>query len=198
MRGAVGCYQSVGAEVGVVYNTHEAHITAKCPYIAVVPVLDGEGLVHPVPDEAALQLVVFINQIPVILEVSHAVAHGMSIFAHNHRTLVALVDMAAKRPYTCIHGTVDVTLCIIAAAFVLHGACCVCLFCIVIECLEVFAIARFISHRPCDDGGAVTVAGYHAAHALHERQFPIGIVGEGFVFVEHHSMAFDVGFVHHI
>ena len=122
VRSAVGSYQTVGAEVGVVDDAYKSHVSTESPDVAVILIFDSECLVYPVPDEAALQLVVLINQIPVILEVSYTVAHGMSIFAHNHRTLVALIDMAAQRPDACIHRAVYVTLGIITATLILYRA----------------------------------------------------------------------------
>ena len=54
MQGAVGCHQTVGAEVGIVDDAHEAHVASKGPDVSSGFILDGKGLVHPIPDEAAL------------------------------------------------------------------------------------------------------------------------------------------------
>ena len=59
-------------------------------------------------------------------------------------------------------------------------------------------IAGLIAHRPGDDSCAVTVACNHTAHALHERKFPIRIIGQRAILVILHTVAFDVGFIHHI
>ena len=54
VRGAVGSNQAVGTEVGVVDDTYKSHVAAKSPDVALVLVLDGKRLVHPVPNETAL------------------------------------------------------------------------------------------------------------------------------------------------
>ena len=108
--GAVGSNQAVGTEVGVVDDAYKSHVAAKSPDVALVLVLDGKRLVHPVPNETALQLVVLVNQVPVVLEVSYTVAHGMCILAKNHGACVALVHVLAQPPDACVHGAVDVAL----------------------------------------------------------------------------------------
>ena len=198
VRGAVGSNQAVGTEVGVVDDAYKSHVAAKSPDVALVLVLDGKRLVHPVPNETALQLVVLVNQVPVVLEVTYTVTHGMGIFAENHGAGITLVHVLAQPPDACVHGAIDVALRVVTTPFVLYGTGGVYLLGIVIQSFEVLAVARLVAHRPGDDGGVVAVACNHAAHALHERHLPVGIVGKGLILVEHHAMALDVGFVYHI
>lgn len=77
-------------------------------------VLDGKRLVHPVPNETALQLVVLVNQVPVVLEVTYTVTHGMGIFAENHGAGITLVHVLAQPPDACVHGAIDVALGVVA------------------------------------------------------------------------------------
>ena len=198
VRGAVGSNQAVGTEVGVVDDTYKSHVAAKSPDVALVLVLDGKRLVYPVPNETALQLVVLINQVPVVLEVSCAVTHGMGIFAENHGAGITLVHVLAQPPDACVHGAIDVALRVVTTPFVLYGTGGGYLLGIVIQSFEVLAVARLVAHGPSHDGGVVTVARNHTAHPLHERHLPVGVVGKGLIFVEHHAMALDVGFVYHI
>ena len=198
VRGAVGSNQAVGTEVGVVDDAYKSHVAAKSPDVALVLVLDGKRLVYPVPNETALQLVVLINQVPVVLEVSCAVTHGMGIFAENHGAGITLVHVLAQPPDACVHGAIDVALRVVTTPFVLYGTGGGYLLGIVIQSFEVLAVARLVAHGPSHDGGVVTVARNHTAHPLHERHLPVGVVGKGLIFVEHHAMALDVGFVYHI
>ena len=54
MERTVGGYQSVGTEVRVVDDAYKAHVASECPDITVVFIFDGECLVYPVPNKAAL------------------------------------------------------------------------------------------------------------------------------------------------
>ena len=198
MGRTVSSQQAVGAEVGVVHHAYKAHVASVGPDVVALLVMGGKGLVYPVPDEAALQLVVAVDEVPVVLQIAYAVAHGVGILAEDEGTRVALVHMAAQGPDAGIHGAVNVALGIVATPFVLHGTGGVGGMGQVIEGLEMTAITALVAHAPGDDGGEVAVACYHAFHALAEGQLPLRLVGQrtpGMVF---HAVTLDVGFVHQV
>ena len=198
MERAVGCYKSVGTEVGIVYYAYKSHIATISPVFVSLVIGLGDGLVYPVPDETTLQLVVFVNQIPVILEVTLAVTHGMGVFAENQRTLITLVDMAAQRPDTGIHRTVDIRLGVVTAALILNRTGRIYRLAHVIEFLETLAISALVTHRPDDDGGMVAVALNHAVHAVVESRIPVFSVCQLLIFCIQDTMTLDVRLAHHV
>ena len=198
MQRAVGCYKSVGTEVGIVYYAYESHIATISPVFVSLVIGLGDGLVYPVPDETTLQLVVFVNQIPVILEITLAVTHGMGVFAENQRTLITLVDMAAQRPDAGIHRTVDIRLGVVTAALILYRTGWIHHLAHIVEFLETLAISALVTHRPDDDGGMVAVALDHAVHAVVESRIPVFSVCQLLVFSIQDTMTLDVRLAHHV
>ena len=74
----VGIYHAVDAEVSVGRSAVFTIVAAVCPVFASVGGLGGKSLVYPVPDATALQDRIFFDEIPVFLEVSETVSHGMA------------------------------------------------------------------------------------------------------------------------
>ena len=198
MQRAVGCYKSVGTEVGIVYYAYESHIATISPVFVSLVIGLGDGLVYPVPDETTLQLVVFVNQIPVILEITLAVTHGMGVFAENQRTLITLVDMAAQRPDAGIHRTVDIRLGVVTAALILYRTGWIHRLAHIVEFLETLAISALVTHRPDDDGGMVAVALDHAVHAVVESRIPVFSVCQLLIFSIQDTMTLDVCLAYHV
>ena len=107
---------------GVVDDAYKSHVAAKSPDVALVLVLDGKRLVHPVPNETALQLVVLVNQVPVVLEVTYTVTHGMGIFAKNEGTRHLLISgILLQIGRGRVHRAVDVRIPLQQCAFILDG-----------------------------------------------------------------------------
>ena len=75
VRGAVRPYKPVAAEVAVTRRPDRTVITSVGLVIFAILVCLKHPLVNPVPDESALKNAVFLNDIPVVLEVSGAVPH---------------------------------------------------------------------------------------------------------------------------
>lgn len=71
---AVGVYHAVDAEIAVGGRAVLAIIAAIGPVFTVVVCLGGKALVYPVPDTAALEDRIFLDDVPVVLEVAEAVA----------------------------------------------------------------------------------------------------------------------------
>ncbi|MPM68503.1 hypothetical protein SDC9_115436 [bioreactor metagenome] len=143
-------------------------------------------------------MVVLINQVPIVPQVPNAVSHGVCIFTQYQRTGVALIYMTLKCPDTSIHRAVDIGFRIITPTFVLHRPGWVIGFGPVINGFEMLAIPRFIPKRPGNNGCEIAIAEHHPTHTLHKWRFPVGIVCQGFIFVVHHAVAFDIGFIHQV
>ena len=75
-------------------------------------------LVTFVPDEATLVLGVLAHQVPILLEATLRVAHGVGIFALNEGLGVfRILGIVFAAGIVHVHGTVDVGLAVVAAAF---------------------------------------------------------------------------------
>src|SRR3954469_18338804 len=77
MRSATRQHQSVGVEVVVVRFV--AEIAAIGPEILTVGSLLSYPLIDPIPDKPAVRPRLSLKHIPVLLEISGAVAHGMRV-----------------------------------------------------------------------------------------------------------------------
>ena len=111
MRRAVRCHQSVDAERPVVRLVAEvATIKESPPYgprggfitmrqNTCVPLggrKGGQSLVHPVPDGGTGDAAVVIDDVPVLLQITHRVTHGVGIFAGNERLLRFLLSLGLQ------------------------------------------------------------------------------------------------------
>ena len=65
-------------------------------------------MIAPVPDEAAGEPVVFVDELLVILYISGAVAHGMDVFALDERLIQALFHIGNDGFAGLVHMAVDV------------------------------------------------------------------------------------------
>ena len=81
VRAAIREDQAVDAEVTVVDRVTE--VAAIRPVCHPIFIHFGKALVDPVPDEATLQAMIALDGLPVFFQVADAVAHGMSVFAHD-------------------------------------------------------------------------------------------------------------------
>ena len=77
---AVGCDQPVDAEVAVVELFARVAAVEETG-LAVLRLVGADGVVAPLPDEAAHEVVVGVDEVPVILQVAGAVAHSVAVFA---------------------------------------------------------------------------------------------------------------------
>ena len=90
---AVGCQKPVEAEGAIVGLVTE--VATVCPeLVRLQRQLGGwsqwtsiyglcDALIHPIPDGCSADAGIVVDDIPILLEVAHRVAHGMSIFAHH-------------------------------------------------------------------------------------------------------------------
>lgn len=75
---AVGIYHAVDAEITVRGSAVLAIVAAISPVFTAIVSLGGKALVYPIPDTATLEDGIFFDDVPILLEVAEAVAHGMA------------------------------------------------------------------------------------------------------------------------
>ncbi len=85
MRITGGVEETIGAEAGIAGGAYIAHIAAIGPEAAACGIPFFKCLIGEVPDEATLQLPVLIDQVPVSLQVTTAIAHHMRILTEDIR-----------------------------------------------------------------------------------------------------------------
>ena len=83
MRSAIGKDQPVNAKLPIVDLI--AKVAAVRPVRRALVVVFGDALIHPVPNKATLQTLVGSEGVPIVGEVTEAVAHGMSVLTENNR-----------------------------------------------------------------------------------------------------------------
>ena len=115
-----------------------------------------QSLVHPVPDGSATDARVGINDIPILLEVTYRVTHGVGIFAHDERTVL---DFPGLRGESCggeIAVVVDVALAAVGVAerqgYAVEG------YNSITHSFQVGTYPTLVAHAPEDDTGMVLVA----------------------------------------
>ena len=68
-----------------------------------------QPLVDPIPNEAALEVWIGVEGVPVLVDVSGAVPHGVAVLAENERaTLLLFVDYFQNLVDSRIHGTYNI------------------------------------------------------------------------------------------
>ena len=109
MNGAIWKNQPVNAETAVVGLVAEI-AAVGIPFLTLIRDLP-DALVHPVPDETALQTRIGLDDVPVLFEVAGAVAHRMGIFGHDEGAGFAWRPRHLDEPvHTRIHRAHDVYL----------------------------------------------------------------------------------------
>ena len=73
----------VDAEILITQCARRTKITSIGPELLFFFIFLEKSLIDPIPDKTSLELSVFIEIIPVILEISNTVAHGMGILAQD-------------------------------------------------------------------------------------------------------------------
>ena len=117
---AVGINYTVDAEITVGRSAGITIITTIVPILTPVAGFSCKTLVYPVPDATTLQYRVLFNDIPIILEVSKTVAHGMGIFAQDERTrhfLILRILLNILR--RSIHRAIDICIPLQSGTFIL-------------------------------------------------------------------------------
>ena len=84
MRGTVGEYQTIEAELPIVRLITK--VSAVRPERVTLFVLLRQGLIDPVPDKPALQARMIAKRLPVFRKPTKAVAHRVGVFAEDQRT----------------------------------------------------------------------------------------------------------------
>ena len=148
---AVGIYHAVDAEITVRGSAVLAIVAAISPVFTAIVSLGGKALVYPIPDTATLEDGIFFDDVPILLEVAEAVAHGMGILAKNEGTRHLLVPgILLQIGRGSVHRAVDVRIPFQQCAFILDGTAVERLQGVVGD-VEIQSVSGFVAQRPDDD-----------------------------------------------
>ena len=134
------------------------------------------------------------DDVPIFVEVSNGVAHGVCIFTEEHRFVESGSVLVHPR-HAGVHFGIEVreasaaVTVPAASAFVVYGSA-VESFGFVVAGSEVFTVACLVSKAPHDHGRMVSVSCHHACDSVAEGGNPGSAVADSLV-----GMVFEVGFV---
>ena len=199
VRNAVGTDQAVVAEVLVRGVVGVPVASVAVDRHAVAP-LFVQRLVHEIPDESALIFRFAADQLPVLPESAHRVAHGVGVFALDQRFGGILGEVFLTPLVVPVHRADNVR---VAAAgridgpFVVNRPRGVVSLDPVVAGVEVRPVARFVAQRPDDDRRMVDAALHVAFVALQMRLGVERILGQR-LFAVTHAVRLDIGLGHDV
>ena len=82
--------------------------------------LVAQGLVDEVPDKATLILGILADEVPILLEATHRVAHSVRVLALDEGTRIVALRIVIAITVIVVHGAEDVCLAILSCLFVLY------------------------------------------------------------------------------
>ena len=174
---AVGTYQSVAVEVVVARV-----VVVEVATIIIGPLISlafhAQTLVNEVPDESALILRIFADELPIFLESTARIAHSVRIFALYEGLLLRFVLRIfltlSVRP---IHRAHDVGILASVGGLPLDGTLTVLLFNPPIGGGKVRSVCRLVAERPVDDRRVVVVHRHVVPVALEDSLRKFRVVG---------------------
>ena len=198
-EGAVAQDDAVGVELPV--GGLIAEVAAVGQTLLAIGALHAQGLVHIVPDEAALVHGVLVFQLGVLIHAAAGVAHGVGVFAVDEGALgivlEVLLDVRSLHVHVGKHiGGMQVAL-VMHAALVMHQAGGVGLAEVLGQVVEVAAAPALVAAGPHEDAGVVLVPLQHGTAAVDGHFMPFGLVA-GHDPVMHGrpgAVGLDIGFV---
>ena len=147
--------------------------------------LVAHTLIHEVPDITALILRIFAHQIPIFLEATHRVAHGVSIFTLDQRTRIIVLRISLAALVAVVHGTEDVGLAVLTSLLKLAGTSLVGSLHPVVGLFKVRTIAGLIAQTPHDDRGMVFEGMYVAILTLQMSLLEVGALSQRMLAIAH-------------
>ena len=184
--GTVGIDQAVHTEVSIVgvFSVVTA-VPVHCLAVGSDALVDG--MVTPLPHEAAANLVFPVDDLEVILQVSGAVAHGVAVFAHNVRLGGVIVQIFLDLSDGGVHSAEQVHIgevvfslvAVVPGGFIMGQTAGIKLLGPGKSLLKGNAVAALITHGPDDHTGAVLVPVDTALGPVHSSIDPIRIVRNG-------------------
>ena len=173
MRTAVRIDETVKAEITVVL---------KLPEISAVPVhglsVPGRSLIDrvvaPFPDESSAQTGIFLDQLPVLLQIARAVSHGVAVLYEEERFFRIGVQIIRNIFEGRVHSAekIDIgyviftVMCSVKGTLIGRQSGRINFFCPSEGFLKGAAVTAFITHGPDEDRGTVAVPYDHGTYPV--------------------------------
>ena len=143
---------TVTVEVVVAGRITSIVTTIGKDFLAGDRALVANTLVYEVPDITTLILRILADQIPILLESTHRVTHGVGILTLDVWLGTIALAVAFALFVTYVHRTVDISLAVISATLILHRAGLVVSLDPIVSLFKVDAITTLVTQTPYDDG----------------------------------------------
>ena len=193
---AIGTDDAVVEEI-IVRNIVRIVIAAIGIDLHPIVVEFAQSLIHKIPDKTTLVFGILANQIPILLESTHGVPHGMGILALNQRLLGITLAVVFRTFVIAVHRAINIGKPILTGLFVLNRTALILFFDPGVAVLEIGAVTGLIAQRPSNDGGMVVPSLHIALVALQVCQGKGWIFGKRLVAIPH-PMRFHIGLSYHI
>ena len=152
-------------------------------------------MINPIPDEAALQLGILVDGVPIVLEAAHTVAHSVAVFGDDVGAGVLWVAcIVGEVLHRGVHDADDVGIGSQLGTLVDHGARGVLALQDAVGFLKADAVAALVAEAPGDNAGVVAVATVHVVDAVEDGVEPFLLFGQR-TFAVALCMALHVGLV---
>ena len=169
-------------------------VTCQPQSVIALRLRHGNGLIHPVPDCSAADIVAGLYGLPEVDEVASGIAHGVGVFRDVERVLWSLAALGSELHPSDRWILVGAHIDDVVVALILHWARGVKLLDGFVGSLEIVAWPGFVAKAPDDDARSVHVRAYHFYIACHVGSAPLLRVRERCVAVIV-FVALDVGFI---
>ena len=153
--------------------------------------LVAQTLVNKVPDVTTLVLRILADQVPILLETTLRVTHGVSILTLDIWLGTIALAIALAFLVTDVHRTVDICLAVVSATFILCRAGLIARLHPVVSLLEVDAVSALITQTPYDDGRMIDERLHIALVALDVRHDVLRELGKRLLLISH-TMRFEI------
>ena len=117
--------------------------------------LIAQSLIDKVPDKATLVFRILANEVPILLEATHRVAHSVGILTLDKRTRILALGIFLAITIIVVHRTEDIGLPPVTRLLILNGARGIYRFNPVVDSLKIWSVACLVAHAPYDDTGVV-------------------------------------------
>jgi len=145
----IGADDAIHTKIVAVHFAIASQITPKGPIGPSLFVFGLKTVVVPFPDKTALHVLARPHQIPVILEITHAVTHGVRVFTHDIRATQVFFGITQHVLPGRIHVTDNVGVPIaLIRLFVLHRTAVIPCLDPIIEIEKGLTVAGLVAQRP--------------------------------------------------
>ena len=180
-----------------------------------------DRVIQHLPYATAKEPIVFVDQIPILLEVTGAVAHRVAVFAKEKGVLQMLVlgvmrfDLIGENIHTAVDrgdGGIELRVLLrlniqglvaviqaLGDILAMHEVARIARAQILCHRHVVAACARLVSERPENNAGVIFVTLVHPLHTVKIRVLPILVVGEAIPIAHADgTVCFQIGLVYHV